>query len=51
MFQTLKAGMAQSERGRALRPVVLEYLSTAWRLPDEGRGRYAAGRSTSFIRR
>jgi GH15 family glucan-1,4-alpha-glucosidase len=36
MFQTLKAGMAQSERGRALRPVVLEYLSTAWRQPDEG---------------
>jgi GH15 family glucan-1,4-alpha-glucosidase len=35
-FQTLKAGMAQSERGRALRPVVLEYLSTAWRQPDEG---------------
>src|SRR6476660_5130731 len=29
MFQTLKAGMAQSERGRAMRPVVLEYLSTA----------------------
>jgi hypothetical protein len=28
MFQTLKAGMAQSERGRALRPAVLEYLST-----------------------
>jgi len=36
MFQTLKAGMAQSERGRALRPVVLEYLSKAWRQPDEG---------------
>src|SRR6478736_2894623 len=36
MFQTLKAGMAQSERGRALRPVVLEYLLTAWRQPDEG---------------
>jgi GH15 family glucan-1,4-alpha-glucosidase len=36
MLQTLKAGMAPSERGRALRPVVLEYLSKAWREPDEG---------------
>src|SRR5215467_2399070 len=36
MFQTYKAGMAPSERGRALRPVVLEYLSKAWRQPDEG---------------
>jgi GH15 family glucan-1,4-alpha-glucosidase len=36
MFQTYKAGMAPTERGRALRPVVLEYLSKAWRQPDEG---------------
>ena len=36
MYQTLKAGMAPPERGRAVRPVVLEYLSTAWRQPDEG---------------
>jgi GH15 family glucan-1,4-alpha-glucosidase len=36
MLQTLKAGMAPSERGRALRPVVLDYLATAWRQPDEG---------------
>jgi GH15 family glucan-1,4-alpha-glucosidase len=36
MFQTLKAGMQPSERGRALRPVVLEYLTEAWRQPDEG---------------
>jgi GH15 family glucan-1,4-alpha-glucosidase len=36
MFQALKAGMAPSERGHALRPVVLEYLATAWRQPDEG---------------
>src|SRR5712672_2796230 len=28
--------MQPAERGRALRPVVLEYLSTAWRQPDEG---------------
>jgi len=36
MFQTLKAGMPPPERGHALRPVVLEYLATAWRQPDEG---------------
>jgi GH15 family glucan-1,4-alpha-glucosidase len=36
MFQGLKGGMAPSERGRAVRPVVLEYLATAWRQPDEG---------------
>jgi GH15 family glucan-1,4-alpha-glucosidase len=36
MLQTLKAGMAPPERGRALRPVVLDYLATAWRQPDEG---------------
>jgi GH15 family glucan-1,4-alpha-glucosidase len=36
MLQTLKTGMAPSERGRALRPVVLDYLATAWKQPDEG---------------
>ena len=36
MLQTLKAGMAPSERGRALRPAVLDYLATAWKQPDEG---------------
>jgi GH15 family glucan-1,4-alpha-glucosidase len=36
MLQTLKAGMPPSERGRAIRPLVLEYLSKAWREPDEG---------------
>jgi len=36
MFQALKSGMQPAERGRALRPVVLEYLTTAWRQPDEG---------------
>lgn len=36
MFQTLKAGMEPPERARILRPVVLEYLATAWRQPDEG---------------
>jgi GH15 family glucan-1,4-alpha-glucosidase len=36
MFQTLKAGMPPPERARTLRPVVLNYLATAWRQPDEG---------------
>jgi GH15 family glucan-1,4-alpha-glucosidase len=36
MLQTLKGGIPLSERGRAVRPVVLEYLSKAWRQPDEG---------------
>jgi GH15 family glucan-1,4-alpha-glucosidase len=36
IFQTIKAGMAPPDRARTLRPVVLEYLSTAWREPDEG---------------
>jgi GH15 family glucan-1,4-alpha-glucosidase len=36
MFQARKSGMEVSERGRALRPVVLEYLATAWKKPDEG---------------
>jgi GH15 family glucan-1,4-alpha-glucosidase len=36
MFRALEAGMRSSKRGLALRPVVLEYLATAWRQPDEG---------------
>jgi GH15 family glucan-1,4-alpha-glucosidase len=36
MFQALKAGMKPSERARAVRPVILEYLATVWREPDEG---------------
>jgi GH15 family glucan-1,4-alpha-glucosidase len=36
IFQTIKAGMAPPDRARTLRPVVLEYLTTAWREPDEG---------------
>ena len=35
-FQTYKAGMEPAERGRALRPLILEYLAEAWRQPDEG---------------
>ncbi|MBO0716126.1 MAG: glycoside hydrolase family 15 protein, partial [Rhizobiales bacterium] len=36
MLQTLKGGMPLSARGVAIRPVILEYLSKAWRQPDEG---------------
>jgi GH15 family glucan-1,4-alpha-glucosidase len=36
MFQARKAGMPRSERGEAVRPVILEHLATAWRDPDEG---------------
>jgi GH15 family glucan-1,4-alpha-glucosidase len=36
MKQTLKGGIPLSERAHAVRPVVLEYLSKAWRQPDEG---------------
>jgi GH15 family glucan-1,4-alpha-glucosidase len=44
MFQTLKAGMAPPERAHALRPVVLEYLATAWREPDQGIWEVRGGR-------
>ena len=44
MFQALKAGMAPSERANALRPVVLDYLATAWRQPDEGIWEVRGGR-------
>jgi GH15 family glucan-1,4-alpha-glucosidase len=44
MLQTRKAGMPRSERGQALRPVVLDYLATAWRQPDEGIWEVRGGR-------
>jgi GH15 family glucan-1,4-alpha-glucosidase len=36
MFQATKHGLKQPERARTLRPLILEYLSEIWRLPDEG---------------
>jgi GH15 family glucan-1,4-alpha-glucosidase len=36
MFQSLKAGIKPSPHGLELRPVVLDYLASAWREPDEG---------------
>src|SRR5246127_1982908 len=44
MLQTLKAGMAPSERGRALRPLIAEHLATVWRQPDEGIWEFRGGR-------
>jgi GH15 family glucan-1,4-alpha-glucosidase len=36
MFQARKGGIANTDRGNALRPVVLKYLASIWRNPDEG---------------
>ena len=36
LLQTMNAGVVPSERGLAMRSVVLNYLATAWRQPDEG---------------
>ncbi|HEY2227806.1 MAG TPA: glycoside hydrolase family 15 protein [Xanthobacteraceae bacterium] len=44
IFQTLKVGLAPPQRSRALRPVVLEYLATAWRELDEGIWEVRGGR-------
>jgi GH15 family glucan-1,4-alpha-glucosidase len=44
IFQAIKAGMEPSERGRALQPLIAEYLATAWRLPDEGIWEVRGGR-------
>jgi GH15 family glucan-1,4-alpha-glucosidase len=44
MHQAHKAGMERSERGRALLPVVLDYLETAWHEPDEGIWEMRGGR-------
>jgi GH15 family glucan-1,4-alpha-glucosidase len=44
MFQALKGGMQVTDRSRALRPTVLNYLSTVWRQPDEGIWEVRGGR-------
>ena len=36
LFQARKGGIASTERGNAIRPVVLNYLAKIWRDPDEG---------------
>jgi GH15 family glucan-1,4-alpha-glucosidase len=44
MLQARKEGMVPSERGRALWPVMLDYLASAWREPDEGIWEVRGGR-------
>jgi len=44
MSQAFKAGLHPSERARTVRSVVLEYLATAWRQPDEGIWEVRGGR-------
>ena len=52
MVHARKAGMEITERGRAIRPLVLEYLARAWREPDDGIWEVRGGRdSTLFIQR
>lgn len=36
LFQASKGGLVPSKRAKAIWPVVLDYLATAWRQPDEG---------------
>src|ERR1700730_14196879 len=36
LFQAGKVGIGLTDRGRALRPMMLEYLARVWREPDEG---------------
>jgi GH15 family glucan-1,4-alpha-glucosidase len=36
LFQAIKGGMEPSPRSPQLRPVILDYLATAWQQPDEG---------------
>jgi GH15 family glucan-1,4-alpha-glucosidase len=36
MFQARKGGMDTTERGRAMRSLIMDYLARAWRGPDEG---------------
>src|ERR1700756_2347750 len=36
LFQAGKVGIGLTDRGRALRPIILEYLARVWRDPDEG---------------
>jgi GH15 family glucan-1,4-alpha-glucosidase len=44
MVQARKGGMEMSERGRAMRPLGLAYLTKAWREPDEGIWEVRGGR-------
>jgi GH15 family glucan-1,4-alpha-glucosidase len=36
LFQAGKVGIGLTERGRALRPIIMEHLARVWRDPDDG---------------
>jgi GH15 family glucan-1,4-alpha-glucosidase len=44
MAMARRGGMRASPRGRAMRPLVLQYLAEAWRAPDEGIWEVRGGR-------
>jgi GH15 family glucan-1,4-alpha-glucosidase len=44
LFQAIKGGIEPSPRAPQLRPVILDYLATAWRQPDEGIWEVRGGR-------
>jgi GH15 family glucan-1,4-alpha-glucosidase len=44
MFQALKGGLQPLRRSHAVRQVILEYLATCWREPDEGIWEVRGGR-------
>jgi len=44
LFQAWKGGIGLTDRGRVMRPFVLEYLARAWREPDEGIWEVRGGR-------
>ena len=44
LFQAGKVGIGLTDRGRALRPIILEYLAKVWREPDEGIWEVRGGR-------
>jgi GH15 family glucan-1,4-alpha-glucosidase len=44
LFQAGKVGIGLTERGRALRPIMLEYLARVWRDPDDGIWEVRGGR-------
>jgi GH15 family glucan-1,4-alpha-glucosidase len=44
LFQATKAGMQPAPRSRAVRPVILQYMATAWRQPDDGIWEVRGGR-------
>jgi GH15 family glucan-1,4-alpha-glucosidase len=44
MAQARKGGLEDSERGRAMRPLIIDYLARVWREPDDGIWEVRGGR-------